>query len=99
MLSLNELLTEIQRRRLIILSHGSLWHPNGYCPLQIRRAIKQYRRQLVAFIETSDAVVCPSPRLHKRSWRRYGKGAYTCMVCHRLRQDEQQRLAPRQKAS
>lgn len=88
------LLKEIRVRRLVLLEHGVLWAPNTHVPLAIRRAIKTYRHQLLQLMGTDDSTVCPDQRLHRKYWRRYGPGCYTCMVCHRWRvSEERQRFA------
>jgi hypothetical protein len=61
-----------------------LWTNGRKMPLSLRRGVYTHREQLAALMRAADSRVCPSPKLHKRSWRRSGPGRLVCQVCHRI---------------
>lgn len=63
-----------------------LWTPQHKVPLPLRRSIVKHRTQLHALMLACDARVCPSPRLHRRYWRRSGRGRgpKICTMCRQL---------------
>jgi len=60
-----------------------LWTVGKQMPLSLRRSVYSYRVMLHKLMVAGSARLCPSPRLHRRSWRRNGLGLY-CGLCRQL---------------
>lgn len=58
-----------------------LWTPHRKVPIGLRRAIVKHRAQLHTMMLAGDSRVCPSPRLHKRYWRRAGRRQSDRTIC------------------
>ena|SRR5258708_2195220 len=80
-MSLDELLTEIHTRRLILTVAGVLWSPHTHVPMKIRRAVKYYRSALIRLLYLGDFRLCASKHLHRPFWRHRGAGEFECTVC------------------
>lgn len=65
-----------------------LWSPGKRVPCLVRRCIKQHKAEVRAMILSSKIEVCPSPGLHRHSWRFPGQewiaGSAICGVCEQL---------------
>ena len=83
-MTLDELLTEVRRRRLILISNGVLWSPNTPTPAAIRSAIVKHRPTLLHLIRQGDVRVCADAELHRPYWKRAGGQFYQCEVCARI---------------
>ncbi len=83
-MTLDELLTQVRERRLILLQHGSLWAPNTHVPMVTRQAIREYKGELLRLLTQADVRVCPNQNWHKAYWKHVGQGRYVCEVCERI---------------
>lgn len=87
MTSLEEVLKEVQARRLILQDHGRtvrIWAPNQQVPGTLVRALRENRQTVLSMIGESDIRVCPSVPWHRSEWYYCGAGRYRCGVCERL---------------
>jgi hypothetical protein len=83
-MSLEELLSQIRARRLMLTYGAALWAPNTSVDAATRRAIREHRAQLAALIQQADIRTCASP-LHHRSYYRYvGDRRYVCEMCEQI---------------
>lgn len=87
-MSLEQLLSEIRQRRLILTWSQRrglvLWAPNIYVPAATRRAIAAHREELIHLVEAADVRVCCHSDLHRHSWQHAGSQRYACQICARL---------------
>ena len=85
-------LVEVQEVTESIRAHGvalcydertgvELWTPHRKMPIALRRAVRQHSDSLRALMLAGDSSVCPSPRLHRRSWRKAGPDRKVCLLC------------------
>src|SRR6266566_518538 len=82
-MNLDELLTEIHSRQLIVTLVGVLWSPNKPIPMKLRQAMKRHRPALLYQLYRGDVRLCPTP-LHRCHYRYVGKGRYVCDMCLQL---------------
>lgn len=61
-----------------------LWSPGRKLPITLRRSVTKYKQELLALLNQGDSRLCPSPNLHKPSWRHVGNGRFECEVCKRF---------------
>lgn len=84
-MNLDELLTEIHSRRLIVTLAGVLWSPNEPIPMKLRQAVKCHRRALLyQLYRRGDVRLCPARDLHRRYYRHAGQGRFVCDMCLKL---------------
>lgn len=58
-----------------------LWTPNAApVPLAVRRSVFVHRAQILDRMRAYDALTCPAPQLHKRTWKA-GSGRNVCLEC------------------
>jgi len=82
-MTLDQLLRAIRASSLILLSNARLWAPNTHVPLETRRAICAYRRELLRMIAAHHWDVCPTRDAHRKEVY-YCNGEWICGACERL---------------
>jgi hypothetical protein len=64
-----------------------LWTCGRKVPLSLRRSLFQHREQLLDMMQSGDSRVCPSPEIHRRSWR---KKSGICKLCEKFSRSMQE---------
>ena len=82
-MSLDELLLQLRKRQLILISESEIW-PSPLFTKEIKRAIRRHRNGLRTLLRWSDIATCPSSNLHRQYWRYLGGNRYECEVCKRF---------------
>lgn len=83
MMNLDELLTQVRDRRLILISESEVW-PSPLFTRALQRAIRKHRSALALLIRWSTIDVCPSRDLHRQYYRYASHGEYVCGMCQQL---------------
>jgi hypothetical protein len=87
-MTLQDLLQELRRRRLILTYNRRgvvvLWAPNTHVPRRIRQAIRSHSHLLNGLLWSASIDVCASPDLHRQFWRYSGTQWFTCELCEML---------------
>ena len=81
-MTLDELLLQLRRRRLILISESEIW-PSPLFTQEIEKALRRHRKGLRVLLRYSEIAVCPAKDLHRQFWRRDRDG-YVCEMCQRL---------------
>ena len=84
-MTLMQLLMELRRRQLILISASEIW-PSPLLTCKIRSAVRRHRKFLATLLHLADARVCASPMWHRRYWC-YRQGRYICEMCARLSEE------------
>ncbi len=79
-MNIQELLSEIKARRLILINENEIWPSPMYTPA-IRRAMRRHRASLKLLIAVGSIETCPARDLHRKYWRYAGAGCYECEIC------------------
>ncbi len=82
-MTLDELLSEMRLRRLILISEREVW-PDPALTQEVLRAMKRHQSGLKVLIRWSDVATCPARDLHRQYWRYAGNGRFECTACARL---------------
>ncbi len=62
-----------------------LWTCGRKMPQALRRSIYKHRQLLASLLRSGSSLVCPSPKLHRRYWRKAGPGCEkVCEMCLQL---------------
>lgn len=81
--TLDQFLLELRERRLILISPDEVW-PSPLFTDELRRALRQHRRELRQLVDLADIRTCASPTWHRKYWRYAGNGRYVCPVCEKI---------------
>lgn len=82
-MNIQELLSEIKARRLILINADECW-PSPQYTRDIRRAMRRHRKGLKLLIAWGSIETCVNRDLHRKYWRYAGSGRYECDVCRRI---------------
>jgi hypothetical protein len=63
-----------------------IWTSGKRVPRWVRSAISRHRREVLAMMQRSETLVCPSPTLHE-GWRSKFLDYTVCDMCSHLRQE------------
>lgn len=83
-MTLEETLSAIRQRQLLLTGQATLWAPNTHVTQDIRKAITRHRAALLCLVAESDIRMCASPGLHRRYWKHRGGQRYICCKCEEL---------------
>ena len=79
-ITLDELLLQLRRRQLILISESEIW-PSPLFTQEIKRAIRRHRQGLKVLLRWASIDVCASRDLHRQYWRYIGNNRYECEKC------------------
>jgi hypothetical protein len=84
---LRSALQEAQARHVILRlgPRGALllWAPGRRVPSRTRQLLRQHHKEIRTMIGRHEAMVCPSPVLHRRFWEPFA-GRMSCKACARV---------------